>query len=61
MDLEFIGFIQAIVMQGNGLMDKVTELEFKLVLMLVVILANSSMVLNMDLVVTISGIKQLFY
>lgn len=56
MDMVFISFIQGIHILENGVMDKVMGLEFKLVLMGAVTLGSSSVVLNMALDVTISGI-----
>lgn len=55
MDLGFIGSIQVILMQENGIMDRAMGLGFKLALMAVVMWASLSMAPSTALVVTILG------
>lgn len=55
MDLGFIGSIQVILMQENGIMDRAMGLAFKHALMAVVMWASSSMAPSTALVVTILG------
>lgn len=55
MGLGFIGTIQGMFMLVSGLMGSAMAVEFILARMVVSTLENSSGVLNMDLVITISG------
>jgi hypothetical protein len=55
MVMESIGFIQGTLMLVNGSMGRVMVLECRLVVMGVAMLVNSSVLLNMALVFTISG------
>ena len=62
MDLVCIGFIPAMFMLVNGLMDKLMAVEFILVRMGVGMLVNSSGVSSTDLGITISGnFEELFF
>jgi hypothetical protein len=56
MDLVFIGFIQVMFILVNGLMDRVMGVVFILVKMGVDMLESLNGVLNMDLVIIISGL-----
>ncbi|KAK8687377.1 hypothetical protein V6N13_086199 [Hibiscus sabdariffa] len=56
-DLGFTGFTQGTLILVNGIMARVMALVFKLVLIGVAMLGNSSPGLNMDLVTIISGME----
>lgn len=55
MVMEFIDFTLGTLTQGSGVMGRVMVWEYRLALMVAVMLVNSSMELSMDLAATILG------